>query len=124
MTTTAKHTPGPWEYVPSNGNHGPYVSNGWGAGDICDCYVMSKPSELAVCNGGASKPIPHQSEEADANARLIAAAPELLENARNNLVMMKHALHRLSIRDLPTNGLERAIRETEALIAKATGGAA
>lgn len=75
----AKHTPGPWEYVPSNANHGPYVANGWGAGDICDCYTMSKPSELAVCNGGTSEPIHFQHEEADANARLIAAAPDLLD---------------------------------------------
>lgn len=74
-----KHTAGPWDYVPSNENHGPYVANGWGAGDICDCYVMSNPSEPAVCNGGTSRAIHMQREEADANARLIAAAPDMLE---------------------------------------------
>jgi hypothetical protein len=75
----AKHTPGPWAYIASNANHGPYVTNDWGAGDICDCYAMSNPSALAVCNGGDSKPIHFQHDEADANARLIAASPDLLE---------------------------------------------
>lgn len=74
-----KGTPGPWGYVPSNENHGPYVSCAWGAGDICDGYVMSNPDSLSIRNGGISKPIHHQYDEADANMRLIAAAPELLE---------------------------------------------
>ena len=83
----AKHTPAPWEYVPGNENHGPYVANHWGAGDICDCYVMSNPRDYAICNGGTSRPINHQGEEADANARLIAAAPEMYEALK---LVMQH----------------------------------
>lgn len=73
-----ERTPGPWEYVPSNEHHGPYVCGPWG-GDVCDCYTMSNPSALSVRNGGDSKPIHFFGEMADANARLIALAPELLE---------------------------------------------
>lgn len=72
------YTPGPWAYIPSNENHGPYVVNDGGAGDICDCYTMSNLSDRSVINGGESKPIHFQYEEADANARLIAAAPDML----------------------------------------------
>lgn len=71
------YSPGPWECVPSNENHGPYVVGPWGS-DIADCYTMSNLSDRAVCNGGASKPIHFQNEAADANAKLIAAAPDLL----------------------------------------------
>jgi len=39
---------------------------------------MSNPYALAVCNGGDSKPIAFQHDEADANARLISAAPDML----------------------------------------------
>ncbi len=78
---TEQHTPGPWEYIASTEHHGPYVSGPFG-GDICDCYAMSNPSALSVRNGGDSKPIPFQHEHADANARLIAAAPDLLEALR------------------------------------------
>jgi hypothetical protein len=76
-TASAAHTPGPWEYIASNENHGPYVVAPWGS-DIADCYTMSNLSDRAVCNGGTSKPIPFQHEAADANARLIAAAPDML----------------------------------------------
>lgn len=74
----SKHTPGPWEYVPSSEHHGPYVAGPFG-GDICDCYTMSQPQLPSTLNGGPSRPIHFQAEMADANARLIAAAPDLYE---------------------------------------------
>ena len=71
-----KHTPGPWEYVAGTQHHGPYVSSSLG-GDICDCYCMSNPAAASVLNGGTSYPVNHQGENADANGRLIAAAPDM-----------------------------------------------
>lgn len=73
-----KWTPGPWEYVPSTEHHGPYVSGPWG-GDICDCYTMTDTSGWSVRNGGTSRPVNHQGDMADANARMIASAPDLYE---------------------------------------------
>lgn len=73
-------SPGPWEYIPSNENHGPYVVNVYGS-DVCDCYAMSDPRALAVCNGGDSKPIHFR--DADANARVIAAAPDMLATLKD-----------------------------------------
>lgn len=73
-----KWLPGPWEYVPSDEHHGPYVCGPHG-GDVCDCYVMSKPHEPSLRNGGTSKPILFFGELADANARLIAAAPTMAD---------------------------------------------
>ena len=70
-------TPGPWECVPSTEDHGPYVSGPYG--DVADCYTMTNPRFPSVVNGGDSQPHHFCGEEADANARLISAAPELYE---------------------------------------------
>jgi hypothetical protein len=84
MTETPKWTKGPWEYVPGTEHHGPYVTTAADCtyGDIADCYAMSDPSSLSIRNGGTSKPVLLQPENAEANARLIAAAPDLAEVAR------------------------------------------
>jgi hypothetical protein len=76
MAQQAKHTPGPWDYVPSTEHHGPYVTSSVG-NTICDCYVMSEPGAFSTASGGPSKPIPFLAEMADPNARLIAAAPSM-----------------------------------------------
>lgn len=72
-----KHTAGPWDYVASSEYHGPYVTTEFGV-TVCDFYVMSNPTAYSVRNGGDSKPILHLAEMADANARLTAAAPDML----------------------------------------------
>ena len=73
-----QHTPGPWEAVPATEHHGWYVVGDFG-NTIADCYTMSKPNELSTLNGGPSAPVPFMHEMDGPNARLIAAAPDLLE---------------------------------------------
>ena len=76
---TDAHTPGPWDYVPGNEHHGPYITSDFGS-TIADCYVLSEPG--AFSSTEARTPIPFMHEMAEANARLIAAAPDLLEALR------------------------------------------
>lgn len=89
---TEAHTPGPWDYVPGNEHHGPYITSDFGS-TIADCYVLSEPG--AFSSTEARTPIPFMHEMAEANARLIAAAPCLLEALR---------LARRYVADLPIVG--------------------
>lgn len=90
-----KHTPGPWHST------GRYVGSGHAKMNICEC------SDNSGCWSNAP--------EAVANARLIAAAPELLEA----IEPFAHAtlLHTGQVIGLTREDFERAI----AAIAKATG---
>lgn len=113
-------TPGPWEYVPSTEYHGPYVTSNFG-NTICDLYVMSNPTDWSVGNGGTSKPNSYLAEMADPNARLIAAAPEMLK-------ALKDALESLEWRTRQDNPHwdgkatpDSCIGTARAAIAKATG---
>lgn len=63
MPKTAKHTPGPWELT-----H--YVSGTWVVAPKADSV------EITVCC------LPNETVHSTANARLIAAAPDLLEAAK------------------------------------------
>jgi hypothetical protein len=62
MTTTAR-TPGPWTY-----QHHPYTSQ-----DGHEIPAFEVHGEEKVCDTNESRPV----EEQEANARLIAASPEL-----------------------------------------------
>jgi hypothetical protein len=86
-----QHTPGPWEFLPpDDGNCGAITAKtGW----ICD--FAEEPS--------------------DANARLIAAAPDLLE-ALKNLVNQHNTVY--GIGDME---MQSAIDFAHKAIAKATG---
>lgn len=95
----SKHTPGPWNMTADGG--GFYVEGG----DLLVAWAQ----EVDPCPSGAEDYFPGDTTEA--NARLIAAAPELLE-----------AL------ELLTAGIENSVSDTyiplvkaRAAIAKATG---
>lgn len=102
----SKHTPGPWAYALE---YGPSVTELPRITTVARCanYVIGLPSEYP--GGNYRDGDPSGDEEAD--ARLIAAAPELLE-----------AL------ELLTAGIENSVSDTyiplvkaRAAIAKATG---
>ena len=98
-----KWTSGPWEYIASTEHHGPYVVAPFG-GDIADCYTMS------------NRPIHFQHEQADANARLIAAAPDLYEALADMLGAHPPISKRIGGEGSPAR---RAQEDQEAAIAKA-----
>ena len=60
-------------------------------------------------------------DEGKANAALIASAPDLLVNERKNLATMQATRARLREYGKSTAELDEAIRQTEAVIAKAEG---
>ncbi len=95
MKTT--HTPGPWE-ISSDEN---------GSLDVCAENAGDMLANLGDC------------VNADANARLVAAAPDLLEALRTALDVLAHAQHFYS----GGHSLENfriAIDGAESAIAKAT----
>lgn len=94
----ASHTPGPWRAISLN----VWDDNG-GERKICNCDVG---------------PL-HGYAEDEANARLIAAAPELLEA----LQQAEKRLAKYHERDPLNAGLDNTLGWVRAAIAKAQGGA-
>lgn len=70
----SKHTPGPWEIRTELGINNKHL-----------LLIDGDNSSYCVCDVGAKRVIENLS-----NARLIAAAPELLEACKEALVMAKH----------------------------------
>lgn len=96
-----QHTPGPWEWDDMRtklvGHKGAKVlQDGEGMWDLCSCVAV----------------VDDKPERARSNARLIAAAPDLLE-------ALKLADAMLSGANMNANVVEQKVR---AAIAKATGG--
>ena len=97
------HTPGPWKVV----NH-PKVA-----------HVDSQRSVGAGGNGMASVAwLTGGALHQEANARLIAAAPELLEA----LERLASAWRRMGPRTATIDGKPTAVEQADAAIAKARGG--
>lgn len=69
----SKHTPGPWFALPG-ANRGMWVDNGPGAFSIGDAPTTERANIL--CSRFEWR---ERFEEMEANARLIAASPDLLE---------------------------------------------
>lgn len=113
---TTQWTEGPWEFVAGNEHHGPYVYGPFG--DICDLYVMSNPAALSIRNGGTSHPIWHEPDHAQANARLIASAPDLYEALRQ---LVEADLDYIKINNLAGAENNQVIRIAQAALAKARG---
>lgn len=94
--TQTQHTPGPWQYWPSIGQ-------------------VNRPGDPnQICNippNGDKKP----ADENDANARLIAAAPELLEALE---MVVNIATHPKATKA----DIKRIAEEARAALAKAKGG--
>ena len=102
---TNQHTPGPWHVGIGNG----------------DGSIFPEVGRTRLEDGGTTLyPIAQVNRgwnavEDDANARLIAAAPDLLAALRNVIA---------SYRANDPDSMANAINDAEAAIAKATGGAA
>lgn len=102
--TKSSHTPGPWDF--SDEWEGIYVGAPQALKLVC---------EVVVTNPNYADPRSHISNaEALANARLIAAAPELLSLVRKLLTVAE---------DWPMTKAYRSelIEKTKAVIVKATG---
>lgn len=102
------HTPGPWEYLED------------------DCHdderhgVIAKCTDLWIATCFRSGTETSTEAEAEANARLIAAAPELLTSLRGLLAITVHPYDGAEFED----GEVPEVDAARAAIAKATGGAA
>lgn len=120
------HTPGPWGYIAANEHHGSYVVGPFGS-DVCDCYTMSNLAAASVRNGGESYPVQFQGDQADANARLIAAAPDLLEalTKLSNEARGWLSAYEIKMRDTVGNTnyavLKQRVDEATVALNKATG---
>jgi hypothetical protein len=100
--TSASATPGPWRYV-------------W---PCVIANVSGDSVEVALCRSAAVGSV----EVADANGRLIAAAPELLQALR---AISDDYEDRFDLDDPSTNpGIKLTIKQARAAITKAEGGAA
>ena len=98
----SKHTPGPWE-IAEDDTHGQAVVRGEHI-EIATCWHH--------CVGSIEK-------EMRANARLIAAVPDLLEALKDMNSGWKYIRH--SYGDLYGVGWDRAQEKADAAIAKAQG---
>lgn len=108
-----KHTPGPWQRFDDGGRinerhtYGPEYADviwgpdGPGRGSIADCSPHGRATEESI-----------------ANARLIAAAPELLDALHATLRVLNEIENRWS------EEADRAIAQARAVITKASPGGA
>lgn len=105
---TTKHTPGPWAHtnltVHTRGT------------ETMPALAIAQILEAGIQTEAASSP-----EESTANARLIAAAPDLLTASREGALTLRRWLWTLSAQRGAVADLEAVIARIESAIAKAEG---
>ena len=106
--SAARHTPGPWEQKIQS----------CALWSICTVYGTEQGwVEIHAPNGSHTADV---RAESTANARLIAAAPDLLEALKE---IAADYVDRFDLDDPSTNpGIKSTIKQAQAAIAKATGG--
>ena len=104
------HTPGPWRYIARD----PECRIPFGIE-----FVSGRSSVLPIADI-CDNPIP---EEREANAQLIAAAPELLEAMKDMLQVVAHTRHMLADHAPPSSliAFDFGMSQAESVISKATG---
>lgn len=102
------HTPGPWRVDPSS-NCDVQTANG-------EWEIASTHENLLI--GGKVDAV-----KAQANARLIAAAPDMADEIRKQIAWLEHLRGEVtgSIRGSLINGIDQAIKALKAVLAKAEG---
>jgi hypothetical protein len=93
----SKYTPGPWDLVP----------NGRDSKRLTDCRYGEQRKSIGIVYAG--------NDEEEANARLIAAAPEMLEALKRAEWALLDLCQRAGVADYP------AVEAIRAAVAKAEG---
>ena len=94
----SKHTPGPWKVEQYQGNCFYVVAERgkkWDNPEICDLYTDVTPED-SVTLGPWLEP----KDNAEANAHLIAAAPDLLEALIGMIEVFGNAEHVLTLNEV------------------------
>ena len=113
--TETKHSPGPWEV------HGDYTHQLFyvhGANTICDIHRGAAANRLGLLGIGDSR-FSRKPSEDEANAHLIAAAPDLLDACKQAHAILANAM--AFIDGDTTKPIHIEIDYLVAAIAKATG---
>lgn len=102
MTTKSQPTPGPWRTANGQGQyHTTVVCNGW----------RSAPGKKTICNVSPEPRTSAAWAEAEANARLLANAPDLLDS-------LKRALIQLEAYKAILSGHRATVKKARAVIAR------
>jgi hypothetical protein len=111
----SKHTPGPWENEDNDGNM-IFARNPYGKGDmrVADIRGWGHLTGTGACRLSEEEAIAIQ----NANAHLIASAPELLE-ALKEIVELADFAMRYANRDGAEYDVENCLKEARQAIAKA-----
>lgn len=107
MSAAKQHTPGPWHVlIEQSGQDGDFITR-----TIVSSDIKQNLSEVAIATTGS-----FDDETEAANARLIAAAPEMLEALEEAKRIIEHHLNDWII---TTTEQEKTLKKIEALVAKA-----